>query len=82
MVDVMKRKIRMARQVAARSSFVQGLGSLLLIADAPRRPSRRRSEIEALRGDMEKLGMDMQRVMQRERVHEKASRKASYEPAE
>ena len=38
--------------------------------------------MEALRGDMEKLGMDMNRVMQREHVYEKTSRKAFSEPAE
>lgn len=78
----MKRKLRKARQLAARSSFVQGLGSLLLIADTPKRPYRRRSAMEALHGDMERLGMDMRRVMQRERVYEKTSSKAHCEPAE
>lgn len=82
MVKVMKRKLRKARLLAARSSFVQGLGSLLLIADEPKRPFHYRSQMEALRGDMEKLGMDMRRVMQREHVYEKTSRKAFSEPAE
>lgn len=81
MVKAMKRQIRTARHAAARSSFVQGLGALLIIDHAPRRP-RRKSAMEALRGDMEKLGMDMNRVMQREHVYEKTSRKAFSEPAE
>jgi len=66
----MKKQVR----YVARSQFVRGLSSLLTISEAPRRP-RGPEPMEALHGDMERIGADMYRVIEREKAHEKASRK-------
>lgn len=56
----------------ARSHFVRGLSSLLDVAEpAPRRYTSKNS-MRALRGDMEKIGADMYRVIEREQAVEKA----------
>lgn len=66
----MKKRIRVARR-----QFVRGLSSLLEISEiAPRR--KLPTAAEALRKDMERIGADMYRVVDRERAREKTSRKA------
>lgn len=69
MVKAMKRHIR-----SASGQFVRGLSSLLDLNSTPRRPMPP-SAMDALRGDMERIGADMHRVVDRERAREKASRK-------
>lgn len=69
MVKAMKRQIR-----SASGQFVRGLSSLLDVTGTPRRPMPP-SPMDALRGDMERIGADMHRVIDRERDREKASRK-------
>lgn len=69
MVKAMKKHMRHA---------VRGLSSFLDIATPHKRPNPYpRDPMAALRGDMERIGTDMQKVMDRERAREKASRKAS-----
>ena len=73
MVKAMKRQMR----YVARSQFVRGLSSLLDIATPHKRPTAYpRDPMAALRGDMERLGLDMGTVIDRERAREKATRKA------
>lgn len=69
MVKVMKRQIR-----TASAHFVRGLSSLLTVTDTPRRAPGP-SPMEALRGDMDRIGADMHRVVRREKAREKAARK-------
>lgn len=64
MVQAMKRQMRLIR----RSEFVRGLGSMLDISTSKRRPVKQTTPMGALRGDMERLGGDMRRVMDRERA--------------
>lgn len=69
MVKEMQRHMRIAQR-----QFVRGLSSLLSISETP--PRRKRIEpMDALRGDMERIGSDMSRVIQREQAREKAARK-------
>lgn len=68
MVNAMKRQMH-----AARSEFVRGLSSLLDLSSPPTRDRKRRSAMSSLRGDMEKIGADFHRVIDRERADEKAS---------
>lgn len=69
----MKRQMR----YVARSQFVRGLSSLLDIATPHKRPTRYpRDPMAALRGDMERIGLDLGAVIDRERAREKASHKA------
>lgn len=70
MVKEMQRHVRIAQR-----QFVRGLSSLLSISETP--PRRKRIDpMDALRGDMERIGADMSRVIKREKAREKASRKA------
>lgn len=69
MVKAMKRQIR-----SASGQFVRGLSSLLDVTGTPRRPMPP-EPMDALRGDMERIGADMYRVIERERAREKAARK-------
>lgn len=70
MVKDMKRQMRVARR-----QFVRGLSSLLTIAETPPRRRNMPAIDEALHRDMEKIGADMWRVVDRELAHEKAARK-------
>lgn len=71
MVKAMKRQMR----YVARSHFVRGLSSMLDIAGSSARPTytNRDDVMEALRGDMRKIGQDMYRVIEREKVNEKTA---------
>lgn len=69
MVKEMQRHVRIAQR-----QFVRGLSSLLSISETP--PRRKATQpMDALRGDMERVGADMHRVVEREKRREKASRK-------
>lgn len=65
----MKRQMR----YIARNSFVRGLSSLLEVGSEHSRVYRRAEPMDALRGDMEKIGTDMYRVIDRETANEKAA---------
>lgn len=67
----MKRQMR----YMARSQFVRGLSSMLEISGTSHRVYQRGDIMDALRGDMEKIGADMRRAVEREKAREKASRK-------
>lgn len=68
MVKAMQRQVR---------SVARGLSSLLDISAPHPRPTRYpRDPMAALRGDMERIGLDMGVVIDRERAREEASRKA------
>lgn len=71
MVKAMKNQMR----YMARSQFVRGLSSMLDISSTSRRVYQRGDIMDSLRGDMEKIGADMHRVVEREKAREKASRK-------
>lgn len=64
----MKKQVRSL----ARSHFVRGLSSLLDISEPAPRSYFRRDTMTALRGDMEKIGADMHRVIEREKAGEEA----------
>lgn len=69
MVKAMKRQMN-----AARSEFVRGLSSLLdLSSPPPRERRRRKNAMSSLRADMEKIGADFHRVIDRERGNEEAA---------
>ena len=57
------------------SGFIAGLGTLVAIWPAGTAPLRypHRSESDALRGDGQKIGDDMRRVIERERANAKAT---------
>jgi hypothetical protein len=71
MVKAMKKQMRHV----ARSHFVRGLSSLLEISSTKPRRRVDANPMQTLRGDMIKIGADMHRVIEREKAHEKASRK-------
>jgi hypothetical protein len=78
MVKAMKRQMR----YMARNSFVRGLSSLLDVGTShPRRYSQIEA-IDALRSDMEKIGADMYRVIERETANEKAAARKAPPAAE
>lgn len=68
MVKAMKRQMRSL----VRSHFVRGLSSLLDVAEPAPRSYHARDTMQALRGDMKKIGADMYRVIDREQAVEKA----------
>lgn len=74
----MKRQVRHI----ARSQFVRGLSSLLDLSGTHPRAYRPLEPMDALRGDLEKIGTDMYRVIEREKADEKASREAPPTAAE
>lgn len=75
----MKRQMR----AAARTHFVRGLSSLLEISYTPTRPAAvKRDPMSALKSDMNRVGADMYRVVEREKANEKATRKESAAAAE
>lgn len=71
MVKAMRKQMRFV----ARSHFVRGLSSMLDFSGSCPRKFKAPSPMQALRGDVAKIGADMYRVIERERQHEKAARK-------
>jgi hypothetical protein len=78
MVKAMKRQMHFV----TRSEFVRGLSSLLDISYSRPRGHERRGAMQALRGDMAKIGADFHRVIERERDDEKAPAARKESPAD
>lgn len=83
MVEMMKRQYQDVSDMVRNRSrsfadgFVTGLASMLTLHTPKRQPRYRRIDANtALRGDMQRIGDDMRRVIERERGHEKAGSKA------